>query len=205
MARFFFCTISLKMLSLDNFINIKVSNMENILLLSFDNQEIVNFLQPIDWMFLVFLFLIFALFQSIVLGIGFLIFGVPERNGAPDYLTPSVIFIFIGSCIAIGIFIISYECSQVNKIDVLKSDYYSSLDNIEQEYVKNVLMKDDLDKFEINSKFENGDNSISLGELDGIMSKIKTYRKNNSEKSPHYIEKERENKELSELLKNDTP
>lgn len=179
--------------------------MENILLLSFDNQEIANFLQPIDWMFLVFLFLIFALFQSIVLGIGFLICGVPERNGAPDYLTPSVIFIFIGSCIAIGIFIISYECSQVNKIDVLKSDYYSSLDNIEQEYVKNVLMKDDLDKFEINSKFENGDNSISLGELDGIMSKIKTYRKNNSEKSPHYIEKERENKELSELLKNGTP
>lgn len=60
-------------------------------------------------------------------------------------------------------------------------------------------MKDDLDKFEINSKFENGDNSISLGELDGIMSKIKTYRKNNSEKSPHYIEKERENKELSKV------
>ena len=41
--------------------------MENLLLLSFDNQEIANFLQPIDWMFLVFLFLIFALFQLVVL------------------------------------------------------------------------------------------------------------------------------------------
>lgn len=184
MARFF-CTISLKMLSLDNFINIEISHMENILLLSFDNQEIANFLQPIDWMFLVFLFLIFALFQLIVLGIGFLICGVPKRNGSPDYLTPSAIGIFIGSCIALGIFIISYACSQVNKIDVLKSDYYLSLDNIEQEYVKNALMKGDLDKSEINSKFENDDNLISLGELDKIMSEIKTYRKNNSEKSPH--------------------
>lgn len=159
--------------------------MENFLLLSFDNQEIVNFLQPIDWMFLVLLFVILSLFQSIVLGIAFLIFGVPERNGAPDYLTPSVISIFIGSCIAIGIFIISYAGSQVNKIDVLKSEYFLSLDDTEQKYVKNALMKGDLDKFEINSKFENGDNSISLGELDKIMSEIKTYRKNNSEKSPH--------------------
>lgn len=160
--------------------------MENILLLSFDNQEMVNFLQPIDWMFLVFLFLIFALFQSIVLGIGFLICGVPKRNGTPDYLTPSVISIFIGSCIAIGIFIISYAGSQVNKTDVLKSDYYLSLDNIEQEYVKNALMKVDLDKFGIDSKFNDSyNNSISLGKLDKIMSEIKTYRKNNSEKSPH--------------------
>lgn len=46
-------------------------------------------------------------------------------------------------------------------------------------------MKGDLDKSEINSKFENDDNLISLGELDKIMSEIKTYRKNNSEKSPH--------------------
>lgn len=159
--------------------------MENLLLLSFDNQEIANFLQPIDWMFLVFLFLIFALFQSIVLGIGFLICGVPKRNGTPDYLTPSVISIFIGSCIAIGIFIISYAGSQVKKTDVLKSDYYLSLEDTEQKYVKNALMKGDLDKFEINSKFENGDNLISLGKLDKIMSEIKTYRKNNSEKSPH--------------------
>lgn len=158
--------------------------MENILLLSFDNQEIANFLQPIDWMFLVFLFLILSLFQSIVLGIGFLICGVPKRNGTPDYLTPSVISIFIGSCIAIGIFIISYAGSQVNKIDVLKSDYYLSLDNIEQEYVKNSLMKVDLDKFGIDQKFNDSyNNSISLGELDKIMSEIKTYRKNTTEKT----------------------
>lgn len=175
--------------------------MENILLLSFDNQEIANFLQPIDWMFLVLLLLMFSVFQSIVLGIGFWIFGVPERNGTPDYLTPSAIAIFIGSCIAFGIFVISYAGSQVNKIDVLKSEYYLSLDDTEQKYVKNTLMKGNLDKFEINSKFENGDNSISLGELDKMMSRIKTYRKNNTEKSSNYIERERENKELSELIK----